>query len=252
MAIHSKLVIVDDEFLCLGSANCSNRSMGFDTSATSPSRQGNQPRHTVIAGLRNRLIGEHLGVEPSGFAEEVQRCGSLIQAINALRGGCAVWRAAVSSVRTSGVDPGQRLVDPERPMGMEEVLGTIAPVPERHRLGRRLFAGYVLVGTVGLLALLWRWMPLDDWLHASGVMTQLQAMSRSPAGSSRAGRICAGRVGRIAHHAVDRPHAAGLWTMVGNERSPARVAVERPRSLAWDEPWDAITFNDLPVAALRT
>ena len=77
--------------------------------------------------------------------------------------------------------PEQRLVDPERPMGMEEVLGTIAPVPERHRLGRRLFAGYVLVGTVGLLALLWRWMP---WMTGSCErrMTQLQAMSRSPAG----------------------------------------------------------------------
>ena len=184
VAIHSKLVIVDDEFLCLGSANCSNRSMGFDTECNLAIEAGNQPqRHTVIAGLRNRLIGEHLGVEPSRLAEEVQRCGSLIQAINALRGGVrSLESGCFIDQDIPALIPEQRLVDPERPMGMEEVLGTIAPVPERHRLGRRLFAGYVLVGTVGLLALLWRWMPLDDWLHASGVMTQLQAMSRSPAG----------------------------------------------------------------------
>ena len=29
--VHSKLLIVDDDFLCVGSANVSNRSMGFDT-----------------------------------------------------------------------------------------------------------------------------------------------------------------------------------------------------------------------------
>ncbi len=184
VAIHSKLLIVDDAFLCLGSANCSNRSMGFDTECNlAIESKGERRLQTVIAGLRNRLLGEHLGVEPARLAEQVERHGSVIQAIAALRGG----RRSLETGCFIGNDvpeviPEQRLVDPERPMGLDDVLGTIVPVPERHQLGRRLLAGYLLLGTVGILALVWRWMPLDDWIHTSGVMAQLQSLGRSPLG----------------------------------------------------------------------
>ena len=54
VAVHSKLLIVDDDFLCVGSANCSNRSMGFDTECNLAIESRNQREvQTVIAGLRS-------------------------------------------------------------------------------------------------------------------------------------------------------------------------------------------------------
>ncbi len=184
VAIHSKLLIVDDEFVCVGSANVSNRSMGFDTECNLAVEAQNQSRvQAVIAGLRSRLIGEHLGVEPARLIEATQRCGSLLQAITSLRGGPrSLESGCFTATDVPAVVPEQRLVDPERAMGMEEVLGTVVPVPERHHLGRRLLAGYLLLGAIGLLALAWRWIPLDDWIQASGVIAEIQTLGRSPSG----------------------------------------------------------------------
>ena len=184
VAIHSKLLIVDDEFVCVGSANVSNRSMGFDTECNLAIEAQNQPRvQAVIAGLRNRLIGEHLGVEPARLMEATQCCGSLLQAITSLRGGPrSLESGCFTGTDVPAVIPEQRLVDPERAMGMEEVLGTVVPAPERHHLGRRLLAGYLLLGAIGLLALAWRWIPLDDWIQASGVIAEIQTLGRSPLG----------------------------------------------------------------------
>ena len=184
VAIHSKLLIVDDEFVCIGSANCSNRSMGFDTECNLAIEARNQPEvRAAIAGLRNRLISEHLGVAPARLVEEVHRHGSLIQAIAALRGGPrSLESGCFIGADVPAVIPEQRLVDPERAMGMEEMLDTIAPAAERHHLGRRLLVGYLLLGAIGLLALVWRWLPLDDWIQASGVIAQLQSLGRSPLG----------------------------------------------------------------------
>ncbi|MCS6329056.1 MAG: VTT domain-containing protein [Nitrospira sp.] len=184
VAIHSKLLIVDDEFVCVGSANVSNRSMGFDTECNLAIEAQNQPRvQAVIAGLRNRLIGEHLGVEPARLMEATQCCGSLLQAITSLRGGPrSLESGCFTGTDVPAVIPEQRLVDPERAMGMEEVLSTVVPAPERHHLGRRLLAGYLLLGAIGLLALAWRWIPLDDWIQASGVIAEIQTLGRSPLG----------------------------------------------------------------------
>ena len=50
----------------VGSANFSNRSMGFDTECNvAIEARGDERIRRVIAGLRNRLLAEHLGTEPA-------------------------------------------------------------------------------------------------------------------------------------------------------------------------------------------
>src|SRR5690606_15545906 len=61
--VHSKLMIVDDEVLRIGSANFANRSMGIDTECDlTIEARGDAERRKVIAGFRSRLLAEHLGV----------------------------------------------------------------------------------------------------------------------------------------------------------------------------------------------
>lgn len=87
--VHAKIMIVDDEVLRVGSSNLNNRSMRLDTEcdvvldATLP---GNESCSNQIAALRNDLLGEHLGVGETEVAMAVARTGSLIGAVEQLRG----------------------------------------------------------------------------------------------------------------------------------------------------------------------
>lgn len=62
--IHSKLMVVDDRFLTMGSANLTNRSMGLDTelNATWEAPPGGDPRlERAIRRIRVSLLAEHTG-----------------------------------------------------------------------------------------------------------------------------------------------------------------------------------------------
>jgi hypothetical protein len=87
--VHSKLCIVDDELLKIGSANLSARSMALDSECDVVLESGGRPDlRQAIRGLRARLLGEHLGVSAREFeAACASARGSLIRAIDALAGG---------------------------------------------------------------------------------------------------------------------------------------------------------------------
>jgi len=61
--IHSKLMIVDDKFLHLGSANINNRSMGLDTECDQIIFGESERSRHKIAAVRTDLIREHSGRE---------------------------------------------------------------------------------------------------------------------------------------------------------------------------------------------
>lgn len=87
--VHAKVSIVDDRLIRVGSSNLNNRSLGLDSEcdvvidAALPANRETVPE---IARLRTRLIAEHLAVEPEAFAHEFQQRGSLVDAIEAIRG----------------------------------------------------------------------------------------------------------------------------------------------------------------------
>ena len=55
-------MIVDDQLVRIGSANVSNRSMGFDTECDLAIESNGRPDvEEAIARFRNSLLAEHLG-----------------------------------------------------------------------------------------------------------------------------------------------------------------------------------------------
>ena len=88
--VHSKVMVIDDRLLRIGSSNLNNRSMGFDSEcdiaieAESHSAGDGVRRETVT--LRNELLSEHLGVATGAFEHAAQRHGSLRRAVEELRG----------------------------------------------------------------------------------------------------------------------------------------------------------------------
>jgi len=85
--VHAKIMIVDDVFLRVGSANLNNRSMGLDSECDLlvDGRDDERARAT-IRDLLSDLVAEHLGIDPAAFDAAIAECGSLIGAIDRLRG----------------------------------------------------------------------------------------------------------------------------------------------------------------------
>ncbi len=88
--VHAKVMVVDDRLLRIGSSNLNNRSLGLDTECdVTVEARPDDPRRSEIAaavvGMRHRLLGEHLGVEPSAVADAVAASdGSLVRAVESL------------------------------------------------------------------------------------------------------------------------------------------------------------------------
>ncbi len=87
--VHSKIMIVDDELLRVGSANIDNRSMGLDSECDlliDAREEQNAGAGARIAALREDLLAEHLNTPANEVARQFASTGSLIATIEALRG----------------------------------------------------------------------------------------------------------------------------------------------------------------------
>jgi phosphatidylserine/phosphatidylglycerophosphate/cardiolipin synthase-like enzyme/membrane protein YqaA with SNARE-associated domain len=171
--IHSKVLVVDDEFLTVGSANLNNRSMGLDTECNiAVEARGEADKAEAIAGLRNGLLAEHLGVDPAQFAHKLAATGSLIATIEALRGNprtlTPLATDAVSELDTPLVDAA--LMDPEAPVDPDKLLDDFVPPESRPPARSRLVGIAAFIFVLAALAAAWRFSPLHQWLNLDSLV----------------------------------------------------------------------------------
>lgn len=128
--VHAKIMVIDDRVLRVGSSNLNNRSMGLDTECDvtiDASLPANGSACATIRNIRDGLIAEHLGTDPARVAELIERTGSLIGAIEHLRG-------AGRSLRPYHRDD---LGEIEKYLADHEVLDPEGPDEMFERIGRR-------------------------------------------------------------------------------------------------------------------
>lgn len=119
LKVHSKLIIVDDVLLRVGSSNLNNRSEGLDTECDIAIEAREASTRTAIAGLRDELLAEHLGVDQKRVADTLAQEGSLIAAIERLNSPAGRGLRRLHAVSTRGpTQPviGTGLLDPARPL----------------------------------------------------------------------------------------------------------------------------------------
>ncbi len=85
--LHAKIMITDERFLRIGSANLNNRSMAIDTECDlAIEATGDNSRvQDVICDIRNRMLARHLDCTTDEIDQRIQKRSSLIQCIEALR-----------------------------------------------------------------------------------------------------------------------------------------------------------------------
>ncbi len=86
--VHSKVVIIDDQLVRIGSANLNNRSLGLDTECDVALEAVGEPHadltRLAIEAFRDRLIGHYIDHSADEVTSAVARLGSLSAAIEAL------------------------------------------------------------------------------------------------------------------------------------------------------------------------
>jgi phosphatidylserine/phosphatidylglycerophosphate/cardiolipin synthase-like enzyme len=116
--IHSKLIIVDDVFVRIGSSNLNNRSIGLDSECDAAIEATTDEMRRTIIQLRNRLIAEHLEVDPAAFTRTLEcEDGSVIATIEHLNTGIRGLRlfGAMSDEGPDVPAAGTSLLDPLEP-----------------------------------------------------------------------------------------------------------------------------------------
>ncbi len=181
ISVHAKLLVVDDQLLRIGSSNISNRSMGLDTEcdlALESKQPGDKIAH-YIDGLRSRLLAEHLACDQEDVARAVQQQGSVINAIESLRGEQRSLRPLDCAVppQVDKMVPDSGLIDPMEPFSasyfVEEYVPRSGKPGGRQRL--LLFAA-IVVALLGLAAA-WRWTSLQDLLSPERIEQYFASIS---------------------------------------------------------------------------
>ncbi|MEW6443095.1 MAG: VTT domain-containing protein [bacterium] len=180
--VHSKLMVVDEGLVRVGSSNLTNRSMGLDTECDLAVEADGEARvEGAIGSFRDRLLAEHLDVSSATLADALKaERGSMIRTVEGLRGRERTleplsveeqpeWLASIS--------PTIELLDPERPselgQAVEEIAREDGAQPRRRGW---VWLALVLVAASGLAAL-WQFGPVAD---AEGAVRMVSRFKESP------------------------------------------------------------------------
>lgn len=166
--VHSKVLVVDDELCSVGSANFNNRSMGFDTECNLAIEAGGDERiRRAIAGLRNRLLAEHLDCTREAVAGAIeQHGGRLVPAVESLRrpGRTLLPIDPPITPELEVILPASALIDPERPADPEVLVQEFVPPDLARPMASRVVGFAVVLFGLVVFAMAWRWTPLREWL----------------------------------------------------------------------------------------
>ena len=170
--VHSKVMIVDDRILRVGSANLNNRSMGADTECDLAFEATSEAHRKYIAGLRRRLIGHFCGVDEREIeSNEADLFGFL------------------DRLAESGREKSLQPIDPAATVGgMAAVVQPVADPREPLHLDRaanRMWTARTILAVLGLvaalagLALAWQYTSLRDFADVGFVSSVISQPARS-------------------------------------------------------------------------
>jgi phospholipase D1/2 len=185
MSVHSKLMIVDDRWVRIGSANLSNRSMGLDTELDLAfETHGHEQTEQGIAAFRNALLAEHLAVTPEQLSATLAKTNSLIAAVESLCGNRTHSLERLEASVPEWLDqmvPETAIVDPESPIAAEKLVDEIVSPEERRSTSGALFRGVMILVVLFGLAAAWRWTSLQQWVNVETIASWEASLEHSGA-----------------------------------------------------------------------
>jgi len=185
--VHAKIVVIDDVAARVGSANLSNRSLGLDSECDAVVvADGSEDARRGIAAFRDDLLAEHLGAERAEVEAAIAETGSLVAAIERLRGpGRTLEDLHVPEPDWSSQALQEiGLADPEHPVPLQELVDEfLEDDPDEGPSARASWTRVsAVVLAAGLLLLAWRATPASEWMDPERIAGWVQPLGGSPEG----------------------------------------------------------------------
>ena len=183
LGLHSKVMIVDDAFIRIGSANLTNRSMALDSECDlAIAANDRQDLREAITKFRQRLLAEHLGMSESELGEKLHAGGSFLQTIKGLQRTERNLQPFVPDPLSAleAWVPESKIIDPEKPMEPDRIVCHFVHPKDRGPARRQLIGVAVILGSLGLLAAAWRWTPLSEFIDVWTVADYLKGLKNHP------------------------------------------------------------------------
>jgi hypothetical protein len=147
IVVHSKILGADNRIFRVGSANLTDRSMLLDTECDLTLEAANEQQEAAIARLRNRLLGEHLGLSAEAVEERLANDRSLIRLIDSCMSQSRCLRKLPEDGHSTQI-LSDALIDPPQPLTPVFVIRTIAASAVRSKWVWAL-AGFVAAVAIG-------------------------------------------------------------------------------------------------------
>lgn len=128
--VHSKMLVIDDRILSIGSANTSNRSLGLDTECNI-NIEADDPRRREIARACYTLLGEHLEASAEKVESLIQQKG-WVATLDAVSGGSGRLHKLNDALPETWIDqvlPEGICFDPESPLNPEDLFEKLFSQP---------------------------------------------------------------------------------------------------------------------------
>jgi phosphatidylserine/phosphatidylglycerophosphate/cardiolipin synthase-like enzyme/uncharacterized membrane protein YdjX (TVP38/TMEM64 family) len=180
--VHSKVMVIDDAILRVGSANLNNRSFGLDTECDLALEASTSEHRQAIAGIRNRLLGHFCGVTAAQVSDCLAQTGSLIKTAQVLSAnGHSLKPIDLGPDAAHQWSPLEDFADAERPVAPPEFIKAfVGERPRGRRIGR--FAKVIGIALfVILLVLAWRFTPLRTITDPAAMGEWFAAVADAPA-----------------------------------------------------------------------
>lgn len=182
--VHSKMIVIDDDIVRIGSANLANRSMGLDTECDlTIEARGRPDVQDQIRAFRALLLAEHLGYQASQVNEAVARAANLRDAIDHLQREDRTLKPVTEVPQVSeALLNVVSVADPERPVELSDLAQIFSAsgsesremIDAEHAIaasaggpswGKLAAIAAVLLG----LTALWQFTPLAQYLEGSRI-----------------------------------------------------------------------------------
>lgn len=178
--VHSKVMVIDDKVLRVGSANLNNRSMGVDTECDLVIEAHNDADRAAIRRVRNQLLGDHCGVDADTVASMLGQHGSLIAAADRL----SAYGHQLCPLELSETEPPgeisamiEGVVDPKQPLSVPQLWKRMrdkAPTVTGTALAIIAVLMFILVLTVA-----WHLTPISEFVTGGRLNAMLASISES-------------------------------------------------------------------------
>ena len=171
--VHSKMIVVDDEIVRIGSANLANRSMGLDTECDlTIEALGREDVRAAIRDLRAELLAEHLGFEPEKVRETIDSTGSLRGAIDLLQRNERTLKPLADLPQPSDtILSVVSVADPEKPVALSDLADLLSSDDETEEGPRSPAWGKIAMFALACLTLtaIWKYTPLATFLDGNHI-----------------------------------------------------------------------------------